>query len=251
MVVVVDELLLQSHNLNSVVLVFALLKLRVVVEQIVQLAAVDLVHGHGDSEVTRVVLPVVDTALKQILHSDRLNAVHSVRLAGARLTIRKDCDDTLVEDEVKNGTHLEEVELLVGVVLIKRVVKFEVIVLNSLGHAVHFIAAVVNNYLWVDHRHYINLAISQLVLENGPLLEADRNLHLISQRVHLSRWQLGALRLDHMLEVHVDLDTLKLVIGLSLRFESSSLLHLHSARITVQLDLIDLVGRCDSPLQLR
>jgi hypothetical protein len=109
----------------------------------------------------------------------------------------------------------------------------------------------VNNYLRVDHCDNIDFTISQLVLENRSLLEADRNLHRVRQSVRLSRRQLTTLRLDHMLEVHVDLDTRKLVISLSLGFESSSLLHFHSARITIQFDLIDLVRSCDSPLQLR
>ena len=44
-----------------------------------------------------------------------------------------------------------------------------------------------------------------------------------------------------MLEVNVDLDTLKLIIGLALRLESSGLLHLHSARVSVYFYLIDLI----------
>lgn len=208
LVVVVDELFLETNDLDSVHLVLALLQLVVVIQQVVQFASVDLVHGHRHGEVSRVVLPIVYTALKKILHSDRLNAVHSVSLAGTGLSVSKDRDDTLVEYQIKNRTHLEEVKLLVGIVLIERIVKLEFIVFNSLGDAIYLVSAVMNNNLGVAHRDHIDLTIGKLVLENWSFLEADRNLHLVCQRMHPSCSQLGALRLDHMLEVNVDLDTL-------------------------------------------
>lgn len=87
------------------------------------------------------------------------------------------------------------------------------------------------------------------MLEHRPLLEADRNFHLIGESVLLTCSKLGALSLDHVLEVHVDLNTLQLVVSFALRFEPSGLFHLHSARVTVVLDLIDFVRGRDSSLQ--
>ena len=96
-----------------------------------------------------------------------------VSLARACLAVSEDSHDSLVEDEVHDGSNLEEVELLIGVVLIKGVVKLEVGVLNGLCHSVYFVSAVVNHNFGIDHTDDINLAIGQLVLEDWPLLEAD------------------------------------------------------------------------------
>jgi len=133
-----------------------------------------------------VILPVVDSALKQIFHCDRLNAVHRVRLARTSLSVGEDRDDTLIEYQIENGTHLKEVKLFIGIVLIKGIVKLELIVLNSLRHAIYLVSAVMNNNLRVDDRDHIDLTVGKLVLENRSLLEADRNLHLVCQRVHPS-----------------------------------------------------------------
>lgn len=40
-----------------------------VVEQVVDFVAVDLVHGDCNRKVALVILPVVDAALEQVLHS--------------------------------------------------------------------------------------------------------------------------------------------------------------------------------------
>ena len=64
LVICVHKDLLQALDLNRVVLVFSLLQLLVFVEQIVEFASVNLVHGHSDSEVALMVLPVVDAPLK-------------------------------------------------------------------------------------------------------------------------------------------------------------------------------------------
>lgn len=63
-----DEVFSQPLNLNLLVLVFEDLEHLVVVEQVVNLAAVDLVHRNGNCKVPLIVLPVVDAAFKQVLH---------------------------------------------------------------------------------------------------------------------------------------------------------------------------------------
>jgi len=73
-----DELLTESLDLNFLVLVFEYLQSFVVVEEIVNLVAVDLIHGNSHSEVTLVVLPVVDASFKEILDCKVLQPLHGV-----------------------------------------------------------------------------------------------------------------------------------------------------------------------------
>uniref|UniRef100_A0A7S3CME7 Uncharacterized protein n=1 Tax=Strombidium rassoulzadegani TaxID=1082188 RepID=A0A7S3CME7_9SPIT len=151
LVVVVHELLSQPRDLDSVVFVLAQAQLLMVVEQIVELAAVDLVHGDGDSEISLMILPVVDAPFEQVFNRYALDAVHGVGLARARLPVSEDGHHALVEDEVEYGAHLEEVELLVRLEGVECIVEFELRVFDCFGHAVDFKSAVVNNDLGVAH----------------------------------------------------------------------------------------------------
>jgi hypothetical protein len=45
-------------------------------------------------------------------------------------------------------------------------------------------------------------------MENGPLLEANANLHLIGERMRLLARQPVLFSLDHGLEINIDFDTL-------------------------------------------
>jgi hypothetical protein len=103
----------------------------------------------------------------------------------------------------------------------------------------------VNNDLRVDDADDVDLAIGQLVLEDRTLLEAYGDLKAVGEDVRLWLMELQAFLLDHSLEVHIDFDALNLVVGLALRFELPRFLHSEPPRITVQLDLVDFVGRRD------
>jgi hypothetical protein len=70
----------------------------VIVEQIVNLASVNLVHGHSHGEVSLVILPVVDTPLEQVLDCIVLKPLHRECLARARLPVSENSDRTRVED---------------------------------------------------------------------------------------------------------------------------------------------------------
>lgn len=61
------KLLFESLDLHLVVLVFEKFELLMVVDEIVDLASIDFVHGYGHSEVAVVLLEIVDASVKQIL----------------------------------------------------------------------------------------------------------------------------------------------------------------------------------------
>lgn len=67
-----NKLLHQALNLHFLVFVFKQLQLLVVVEQVVHLAAVDLIHSDRDCEVSLVALPVIYASRKQVLNGKLL-----------------------------------------------------------------------------------------------------------------------------------------------------------------------------------
>ena len=60
------EVFLQALNLDLLVLVLEDLEWFVVVQQVINLAAIDFIHGHSDCEVPLLVLPVVYASLKKV-----------------------------------------------------------------------------------------------------------------------------------------------------------------------------------------
>ena len=120
-----------------------------VIKQIVDFTSIDLVHGDCHGEVALVVLPVVDSALEQVLHRQVLQALHRVGLARAGLPIGKNGDSPRVEDQVEDGLHTEAVQFLVAFVLAERVVKFEILIVDELCDAVHLVLAIVHDYFGV------------------------------------------------------------------------------------------------------
>jgi hypothetical protein len=87
-------------------------------------------------------------------------------------------------------------------------------------------------------------------MEHGPLFEANRDFHLICERVNFGLRDNTPLLFDHGLEVHVDLNSLKLIIGLSFGSELTRLFHFHSSLITFELNLVNFVCCSDLTLQL-
>jgi len=185
LVVIVHELLFEAGDLDRVGFVLAKLEFVMIIVKIVDLATVNFVHGYGDGEVPLVILPIIDTAFEKIFYCNALNAVHGVGLARTSLTIGKDCYYTLIENQVKDRTHLVEVEFFIGLEFAEGIIKFELCVLNRLRHAIHLVLAVVYVYFWIYYRNHIDFAFSKLLMENGPLLEANANLRLIGERMRL------------------------------------------------------------------
>jgi hypothetical protein len=59
------------------------------------------------------VFPVVNTAFKKVFNSNVLDAIHRKGFAGPSLSVGEDCDDSLVENEIENWPHLEEIKFFV------------------------------------------------------------------------------------------------------------------------------------------
>lgn len=59
-----DKLLLQSLNLHLLVFILEQLQMLVVIEEIIDLASVNLIHRHSHSEVTRMVLKIIDPSVE-------------------------------------------------------------------------------------------------------------------------------------------------------------------------------------------
>ncbi len=86
-------------------------------------------------------------------------------------------------------------------------------------------------------------------MENRSLLEANADFHLIGERMLLALWDPPLLLFDHGLEVHVDLNTCKLVIGFSLGSKLTRLLHFQPSFITFEFNLVNFVSCGDLAVQ--
>lgn len=61
--------------------------------------------------------------------------------------------------------------------LAKGIIESELRIFDGLGDAVDLVLAIMHEYLRILHRHHIDLAIRQLMMEDRPFLEADADLH--------------------------------------------------------------------------
>lgn len=91
------------------------------------------------------------------------------------MPVSEDGDNTLIEDQVKNGSNREEVELGVGFFAGKGVIEVELVVVYELGNAIDFELALVNGDGGVRAGDCVDLAARQFLLENGALLDAYAN----------------------------------------------------------------------------
>ena len=154
-----------------------------IVEKIVNFASINFIHRDCNSKISLMVFPIIDASFKKIFNSYTLKTVHCVCFTRASLTVSKNSDTTLVEYQIENRPDLIEVKLFTGLVLAERIVKLELIVLNSFGNTVNFVATVMDNDLRVYYRNYIDVTISKLLVEDGPLFETDTDFHLVCERV--------------------------------------------------------------------
>jgi len=72
MVVIINKLLFQTGNLNHTIFIFLELQLLMIIEKIIQFATINLIHWNSYCEIPFVILPIIDTSLKQIFNSDIL-----------------------------------------------------------------------------------------------------------------------------------------------------------------------------------
>lgn len=134
-----------------------------------------------------------------------------------------------------------EIELFIRFVLAESIVKFELGIFNCFGHAIHFVLAIVHKDLRVAHRDHVDLSVRQLLVEDGPLLEAHTDFHLVSKSMLPLARQLLLFMLHHCLEVDVNLDSLQLIVRFPLALQLTNLLHFEPACVSVDFDLVDLV----------
>lgn len=72
--------------------------------------------------------------------------------------------------------------------LAEGIIKFELCVFNGFGHTVHLESAVMDEDLWICHRDYVNFSIGKFLVEDGPLLEANTDFHLVRKCMLAPSW---------------------------------------------------------------
>lgn len=186
-----------------------------IIKKIVNLATVNFIHRNCYCKITLMVFPVVNTSIKKIFDGDILQTIHRISLSWASLTISKDSYDTLIENKIQNWSDLEKVKLFIGLIVSKRIVKFELSIVNHFCDTIDLVFTVMNYDLWIWHRYNVDFTISQFIMKNGSLFETYRNFHLISKTVYLS-WRNSAFFIfNHSLELDINFDALKLIVGFS------------------------------------
>jgi hypothetical protein len=107
------KLLLEALDLDLLGLVLQDFQCLMIIQQVIEFAPVDLVHGNGNSEIPLVVLEVSDAPVKQVSYCQLLKTLHCKGLTGTSLAISEYCDYTLVEGQVQNRLDRVLVELII------------------------------------------------------------------------------------------------------------------------------------------
>jgi len=93
-----NKLLHQALDLHFLIFILEQFELLVVVQQVKNFAAVDLIHSNCDSEVSLVTLPVIYAARKKVFNRELLKSLHGESFARASLPIGENCDRPCIED---------------------------------------------------------------------------------------------------------------------------------------------------------
>jgi len=72
MIVIINKLFFQTSNLNHTIFIFLELELLMIIEKIVEFTSINLIHWNSNCEIPFVILPIIDTSLKQVFNSDIL-----------------------------------------------------------------------------------------------------------------------------------------------------------------------------------
>lgn len=129
-----------------------------IIQQIVQLAAIDFIHRHCDCEVTAFILPIVNTTIKQIWNSKLLQALHCVSFSTACLSIGENGDRPCIEHQVKYRLYWTVVELVIGLRLTEGIIVFELMVFDVFSDSVNFELVLVNYDFRITERYGVNLS---------------------------------------------------------------------------------------------
>jgi hypothetical protein len=81
LIIIINKLLSQARDLDGAVLILSKRELSVIIQKIVKFSTIYFIHGYGNSKVSLVVLPIVDSSLKEIFDSDALKTVHGISFA--------------------------------------------------------------------------------------------------------------------------------------------------------------------------
>jgi hypothetical protein len=232
----------------------------VVVQQVVNFASVDLVHGNGDCEVSLVTLPVVYSAVEQVGDRQLLEALHGEGFSGASLSVGKNSDGAGVEYQVEDGADRVVVEVFVAFVLGEGVVELELLVFDVLRDSVHFKFVFVHNHLRIAERNRVDFASGQFLLKDGSFFHADTNFQLVCRGVRLHERNIFPHLLHQGLKLNINFDSHGLVVIFALSSFALHVLHAGSSLLALHLQvfycvqaraLLVEVGLGDPPCAIR
>ena len=126
------------------------------------------------------------------------------RLARACLAIGKESDDPFLENGGEKVFDLISVNIVRILSVRVSVVEGEVVVLDELGDAVHFVLWLVDRDARISASNRVDLACLHLLGKERSFPDTDANVHLRTTQVLQCLFHVGALLLNHHVEVYVD-----------------------------------------------
>jgi hypothetical protein len=90
------------------------------------------------------ILKVCNAPIKEILNRHFLQSLHRVSFPGSSLPISKNCDNSLVENEIYDRSNRVEVEFFIGLMLRKGIIKEKFLVVNIFSDSINFITTFMN-----------------------------------------------------------------------------------------------------------
>jgi len=93
-----NKLFHQALDLHFLIFILQQFELLVVVQQVENFAAVNLIHSNCHSEISLVTLPVIYAARKKVFNCELLKALHGESFSRTGLPISENCDSPCIKD---------------------------------------------------------------------------------------------------------------------------------------------------------
>ncbi len=93
-------MLSKALYLDFLIFVFQYFQNFMVIEQVIDFSTIYFIHGYSHSEISLIVLPIIDSSFEQILHGKVLQSLHRKCFSRACLAVGENCNCASVEYQV-------------------------------------------------------------------------------------------------------------------------------------------------------
>lgn len=132
-------------------MVFVLEKLQdfVIIQQIINFATIYFIHRNSDSEISLCILPIMNSPVEQVSHSQLLKSLHSESLSRSCLPVSEYRNSSCVENEVEDRFDTAVVKFIVSFIMTKSIIEVKFLIFDKLRYAVYLKSVFMHYDLWV------------------------------------------------------------------------------------------------------